>query len=64
MNAVGTRLRDLIDSGLARWWLAVKIKGRRGGKREESRTRFSLSVENEQADAERDGRPCLARPIS
>ena len=28
------------------------------------RTRLSLSVENEQADAERDGRTCLARPNS
>ena len=27
-------------------------------------TRFSMSVENEQADAGRDGQTCLARPNS
>ena len=27
------------------------------------RTRFSLGVQNEQTDAGRDGRVCLARPI-
>ena len=28
------------------------------------RTKFSLGLENERADARRDGRTCLARPIS
>ena len=34
------------------------------GKNPVSNTRFSLSVENEQADAGRDGRTRLARPNS
>ena len=45
----------------------VKVNGRRRGNREESScvsTRFSLSVENEQAGAGQDGRTRLARPNS
>ena len=48
MNAIGTQLRDPINSGLTRWRMAViKINGRRRGTREESvvSTRFSLSME-------------------
>ena len=40
------------------------VDGRRRGNREEPRDIFSLSVENEQADAGRDGRARLARPNS
>ena len=47
MNAIGTQLRDPINSGLTRRRMAVSY-GRRPGTREESRrvsTRFSLSME-------------------
>ena len=68
VNTIGTRLRDLVNVGLTRWRLAVYINGCHRGNREESRklsTRFSLSVENEQADAGRDGRTRLfAKPNS
>ena len=56
MNAIGTKLRDPINSGLTpsyRIWFEL-INGRRRGNREESReliTSFSLSVENVQAGA-------------
>ena len=66
VNAIGTQLQDLINSGLTRWRFKL-INGRRRGKREEFRelsTRSSLGVENEQADAGRDGRICLAKPSS
>ena len=56
MNAIDTKLRDPINSGLTpscRVWFEL-INGRRRGNREESReliTSFSLSVENVQAGA-------------
>ena len=55
MNAIGTQVRDPINSGLTRWRMAVSINGRSQGNREESSTTVSLSVENVQADAGRDG---------
>ena len=38
-NAIGTQLRELINPGLARWWLSVKLYGlwRCYEKRKESR---------------------------
>ena len=60
VNAIGTQLRDPINSGLTRWCVVVKIYGRRRGHGKKS-TRFSLSVENEQADTKRDGQTCLAK---
>ena len=65
MNAIGTQLRDPINSGLTRWCVVlVKIYGRRRGIREEYRTRFSFSIENEQADKRRYSQTCLAKPNS
>ena len=47
MNAIGTHLREPINSGVTRWRMTIKkINGRRRGNREESRTRFSLSMGN------------------
>ena len=37
VNAIGTQLRDPINSGLTRCCVVVKIYGRRSGHREESR---------------------------
>ena len=68
MNAIGTRLRDLIQTlgtdpmavgGINRW-----PPPRKAGGIPRVSTRFSLSVEKEQADAGRDGRTRLARPNS
>ena len=55
VNAIGTKLRDTINSGLTpcRIWFEL-INGRRRGNREESCeliTSFSLGVENEKAGA-------------
>ena len=55
MNAIGTQVRDPINSGLTRWRMAVSINGRRRGNREKTSTTVSLSVENVQANAGRDG---------
>ena len=52
MNAIGTQLRDTINSGLTD--LIAYITS----------ISFSLSVENNQADVEQDGRTRLARPNS
>ena len=49
MNAIGMQMRDSINSGLARWRLKLYML---------ASTRFSLSVENEQADAGRNGQIC------
>ena len=65
MSAIGTQMHDLINSGMKRWWLRV-VKGRCGGKREESRelkTRFGLIVKNKLADAGGDGRTVLRNQI-
>ena len=63
MNAIGTHLRDLINSRLTRWRLVVYINGppRRAGGIPRVSTRFGLDVENEQADAGRDSRTRLTR---
>ena len=62
MNVIGTKLRDLINSRLTRWRMAVYKKWtspwKAGGIPRVS-TRFSLSVENEQTGA--DG---TAKPVS
>ena len=59
VNAMGTQLRDLINSGLSKWTPPKKATGI-----SRVRIRLSLSAENEQADAGRDCRTCLARPNS
>ena len=58
MNAIGTQLRDPINSGLTRWRMAVSY-GRRRGTREESQvsTRFSLSMEMSRLTRERTAEP-------
>ena len=76
VNAIGTQLRDpinyntIIGTDGGGWWFKY-MNGRRRGNREETRKlapdlafRFSLSMENEQADAGRDGRTRLARGSS
>ena len=63
MDAIGTQLRDPINSGLTRWRMAVLYK-LMDAAAELGRTRFSLSMENEQADAGRYCRIRLARPNS
>ena len=60
MNAIGTQLRDPINSGLIHKWTPP----RNSGGIPEVSIRFSLSVENEQADTGRDCRTRLARPDS
>ena len=56
VNAIGTQLRDPINSGLTRWQLTVYMDAfAEIGRNPVSGTRFSLSVENEQADAGRHG---------
>ena len=64
MNAIGTQLRDLINTGLTRWRLTGIHKWTPPRKAGGISTRFSLSAENEQADAGRDSRTCFARPSS
>ena len=67
MNAIGTQLRDPIDSGPTRWrWTmyvdydAATESGRNPVSKHQP-IRFNLSVENERADAGRDGK---AEPVS
>ena len=58
MNAIGTQLRDPINSGLTRWRMAGLYKKMDAAgelRRDQVSTRFCLSLENEQADAGRDG---------
>ena len=68
VNAIGTQLCDPINSGMARWRMAVSYGGNavteieRKPVSKHQPIRFSLSVENERADAGRDGQACLARP--
>ena len=67
MNAIGTQLRDPINSGLTRWCVVlVKIYGRRPGIREEYQAPDSSVIfrENEQADKRRYSQTCLAKPNS
>ena len=61
VNAIGTQLRDPMNSGLTQWRMAVQINKwtppprNSGGIPQVVSTRFSLSIENDQADAGRDG---------
>ena len=66
MKAIGTQLRDPINSGLTPWRVAVSKKnGCRRGNREESRVNQAPDeYGDEQADAGRDCRTRLARPNS
>ena len=65
MNVIGTELRDTINSGLARRRLTVYMATAVDSvANPASKHRFSLSVENERADAGRDDRTCLARTNS
>ena len=65
MNAIGTQLRDPINSGLTRWRMAVQINKWAPPRKSEGipqvSTKFSLSMENEQADAGQNDRTRLAR---
>ena len=58
MNAIGTQLRDPINSGLTRWRMAVSINEwtppRKSGGIPWVSTRFSLSMENEKEPVSRD----------
>ena len=61
MNAIGTQLRDPINSGLTRWRMAVSY-GRRRGTREESRKhQIQPEYGDEQTDAGRDGFSAASR---
>ena len=70
VNATGTQMRDPIHLGLIRWRMTVKVETEApqesGGKKSSPRvsTRFSPDVENERADAGREGGTCLATPNS
>ena len=60
MNAIGTQLRDLINSGLTRWRMAVPLDAAAElGRNPEVSTRFSLSMEMSRLT--RDG---TAEPVS
>ena len=62
MNAIGTQLPDATNLGLTRWRLTVYVDAvAEMGRNPMSRTRFSLGVGDEQADAGRDG---TAEPAS
>ena len=69
MNTIGARLRDLTNSELAQWRLTVPditqmdaVAGSGRNLVSKHQIQSGLSVENEQADARRDGRTRLARP--
>ena len=68
MNAIGTQLRDLINSGLARWRLAVLHKymnaAAKLGRDPVGKHHIHPDCRDEQADVGRDCRTCLARPNS
>ena len=68
MNAIGTQLRDPMNSGLIRWRLMVYVdavaESGRNSVSKHQPIRFSLSVKNERADTGWDGRTCLARLVS
>ena len=68
VNAIGTQLRDPMNSGLTRWRMAVPRNKWTSPRKSEGMprvsTRFSLSMENEQAEAGWDGRTRFARPNS
>ena len=68
VNAIGTHLRDPIDSGLTRWRMAVLNKQMdvtaELGRNPVSKHQIQPGYGDEQADAGRDCRTCLARPNS
>ena len=68
MNAIGTQLRDPINSGLARWRMAAFNEqidaAAELGRNSVSKHQIQPTCENEQTDAGRDGRTRLARPNS
>ena len=68
MNAIGTQLRDPINSGLARWRMAVFYKymdaAAELGRNPASKHQTQPEYGNEQADAGLDCRTHLARPNS
>ena len=65
MNDIGTQLRDPINSGLARWRMAVLNKEMDAaaelGRNPVSKHQIQPEYGDEQADAGRDCRTCLAR---
>ena len=68
MNAIGTQLRDPINSGLTRWHMVVLYKDMDAaaelGRNPVSKHQIQPEYGDEQADAGRDCRTCLARPNS
>ena len=66
MNAVGTQLCDSINSGLARWRMAVSSLDAAAelGRNPVSKHQIQPEYGDEQADAGRDCRTRLARPNS
>ena len=68
MNAIGTHLRDPINSGLTRWRVAVLniqwTPPRELGRNPVSKHQIQPEYGDEQADAGRDCRIRLARPNS
>ena len=66
MNAIGTQLRDPINSGLIRWRMAVFNKymdaAAELGRNPKSKHQIQPGYGDEQADAGRDCRTRLARP--
>ena len=68
MNAIGTQLRDPINSGLTPWRMAVLNKymdaAAELGRNPVSKHQIQPEYGDEQADTGRDSRTRLARPIS
>ena len=68
MNVIGTQLRDPINLGLTRWRMAVLNKymdaAAELGGNPVSKHQIQPEYGDEQADAGRDCRTRLARPIS
>ena len=68
MNAIGTQLRDLINSGLTRWRMAILNKEMDAaaelGRNPASEAHIQPEYGDEQADAGRDCRNRLVRPNS
>ena len=68
MNAIGTQLRDPINSGLTRWRMAVLNKlmdaTAEPGRNPVSKHQIQPEYGDEQADAGRDCQTCLAGPNS
>ena len=68
MNAIGTQLRDPINSGLAQWCMAVINESidaaAKLGRNLVSKHQIQPEYGDEQADAGRDCRIRLARPNS